>query len=96
MYNGPLTATIFDVVPPRIGTTVVGAYLLFIHIAGDSVAFPLIGALSDHFGLHRAIYLLPSAALVGGLIVLSASRFLTRDVERAQEALKATETPSPA
>jgi MFS family permease len=90
MYNGPLTATIFDVVPPRIGTTVVGAYLLFIHIAGDSVAFPLIGALSDRFGLQRAIYVLPAAALAGGLVVLGAARFLVRDVQRAEEATTGT------
>ena len=83
MYNGPLTATIFDVVPPRIGTTVVGAYLLFIHIAGDSVAFPLIGSLSDRFGLDRAIYVLPGAALLGGIVVLGAGRFVARDAERA-------------
>jgi sugar phosphate permease len=83
MYNGPLTATIFDVVPARIGATVVGAYLLFIHIAGDSVALPLIGALSDRFGLASAIYLLPIAALAGGLVVLFAARRLVDDLRRA-------------
>ena len=82
-YNGPLTATIFDVVPTRIGTTVVGAYLLFIHVAGDSIAFPLIGALSDRFGLDRAIYILPVAALIGAFVVLGAGRSLVRDAERA-------------
>lgn len=87
MYNGPLTTTIFDVVPPRIGTTVVGAYLLFIHIAGDSVAFPLIGALSDRFGLDRAVYVLPSAALLGGLTVLAAGRYLAKDQARARQAV---------
>jgi sugar phosphate permease len=86
MYNGPLTATVFDVVPARIGTTVVGAYLLFIHIAGDSIAFPTIGMLSDRFGLDRAIYALPIAALVGGLVVLAAARTLPRDMRRALEA----------
>jgi MFS family permease len=84
-YNGPLTATIFDVVPTRIGTTVVGAYLLFIHVAGDSISFPLIGALSDRFGLARAIYVLPLAALAGGLVVLGARKTLARDARRAQE-----------
>ena len=46
-YNGPMSAVIFDVVPASIGSTVVGAYLLFIHLAGDAIAFPLIGSLSD-------------------------------------------------
>jgi MFS family permease len=86
MYNGPLTATVFDAVPARIGTTVMGAYLLFIHIAGDSIAFPLVGILSDRFGLDRAIYLLPVAALIGGIVVLGASRWLVRDARRAVEA----------
>lgn len=90
MYNGPLTATVFDVVPARIGTTVVGAYLLFIHIAGDSIAFPTIGMLSDRFGLDRAIYVLPIAALVGGLIVLAAARSLPHDIRRAYEATTGT------
>ena len=70
----------------RIGTTVVGAYLLFIHIAGDSIAFPLVGMLSDRFGLDRAIYVLPVAALIGGIVVLGASRWLAGDVLRAAEA----------
>lgn len=83
LYNGPLTATVFDVVPSRIGTTVMGAYLLFIHVAGDSIAFPLIGALSDRFGLDRAIYLLPATALLGGLILLAATRTLVTDQAKA-------------
>ena len=82
-YNGPLTAVIFDVVPSRIATTVVGAYLMFIHLAGDAVAFPLVGVLSDNFGLHRAVVLLPVASLVGALIVLSAVRSLAADTARA-------------
>jgi predicted MFS family arabinose efflux permease len=82
-YNGPLTAVIFDVVPSRIATTVVGAYLMFIHLAGDAVAFPLVGVLSDNFGLHRAVVLLPVASLAGALIVLSAVRSLAADTARA-------------
>ncbi|HEV8358475.1 MAG TPA: MFS transporter [Gemmatimonadales bacterium] len=83
-YNGPLTAVIFDVVPSRIATTVVGAYLMFIHLAGDAVAFPLVGFLSDHFGLHRAVVLLPAAALAGGLIVMAAGRAVAGDMLNAK------------
>ena len=85
LYNGPLTATVFDVVPARIGTTVMGAYLLFIHVAGDAVAFPLVGTLSDRFGLDRAIYILPIAALIGGFVTLVAARTLVRDMARVSQ-----------
>lgn len=82
-FNGPITAVIFDVVPAKISATVAGAYLLFIHLVGDAVAFPLVGALSDHFGLDRAILLLPSVAILGGLVILGATRTVGRDMVRA-------------
>lgn len=82
-YNGPLTAAIFDVVPSRIATTVAGAYLMFIHLAGDAVAFPLVGFLSDRFGLHRAVMLLPVASLAGALVVMSAMKSFAKDVASA-------------
>ncbi len=81
-YNGPITAIIFDVVPPSLGATVVGAYLLFIHLAGDAIAFPLIGALSDRFGLNRAVALLPLAAVMGGAVALGALRTVAADMDR--------------
>lgn len=81
-YNGPITAVIFDVVPARISATVAGAYLLFIHLAGDAIAFPLVGALSDRFGIDRAVLLLPAVAIVGGLIILGATRTVGRDMRR--------------
>ena len=81
-YNGLMAAVIFDVVPARIGATVIGAYLLFIHLAGDAIALPLIGALSDRFGLDRAVLLLPTVALIGGVVMLGALRTVTRDMQR--------------
>ena len=81
-YTGPLAAAIFDVVPARISATVAGAYLLFIHLAGDTIAFPLIGALSDRFGIDRAVFVLPSVALAGGVVVLLATRSVEADMRR--------------
>jgi len=83
-YNGPLTAVIFDVVPARVGATVAGAYLLFIHLAGDAIAFPLVGALSDRFGIDRAVFVLPLVATLGGLVILGATRTVWRDMQRCQ------------
>jgi MFS family permease len=81
-YNGPMTAVIFDVVPPRISATVAGAYLLFIHLAGDAIALPLVGMLSDRFGLDQAILLLPLVVIVGGVVVLFATRSVRQDMSR--------------
>jgi MFS family permease len=81
-YNGPMTAVIFDVVPARISATVAGAYLLFIHLAGDAIALPLVGSLSDRFGLDRAVLLLPGVVIVGGVTVLGAMRTVGRDMHR--------------
>lgn len=85
-YNGPLTAVIFDVTPPRIATTVAGAFLMFIHLAGDAIAFPLVGIVSDNFGLQRAILMLPLASLAGALITLLAVPTVGKDMELARTA----------
>jgi MFS transporter, Spinster family, sphingosine-1-phosphate transporter len=82
-YNGPLTAVIFDVTPRRIATTVSGVYLMFIHLAGDAVAFPLVGWLSDNFGLENAIIVLPVASVIGAALVLSAVKAFEGDTARA-------------
>jgi MFS family permease len=81
-FNGPIAAVIFDVVPSTVSATVAGAYLLFIHLVGDAVAFPLVGALSDRVGLHRAILILPAVAILGGLVILGATRTVERDMAR--------------
>jgi hypothetical protein len=59
---------------------VAGAYLLFIHLAGDAIALPLIGGLSDRFGIERAVLLLPVVAIIGGLVVLLGARTVGRDM----------------
>jgi MFS family permease len=83
-YNGPLIAVIFDVVPARIGATVSGAYLLFIHLAGDAIAFPLVGSLSDRIGLASAVMVLPVVSLLGGVVTLGALRTVIRDMQRVK------------
>ncbi len=85
-YNGPLTAVIFDVTPARIATTVAGAFLMFIHLAGDAIAFPLVGIISDRVGLQLAVLILPVASLVGAAIVLLAAPVVAKDMERASRA----------
>jgi len=83
-YHGPMTAAIFDVVPHQVAGSVIGTYVFFTHIAGDAIAYPLVGALSDRFGLRLAMYVLPAAAFLGGSVVLLAIRTVARDRARVQ------------
>jgi MFS family permease len=91
-YNGPLAAVIFDVVPAAVRASVMGAFLLFSHLAGDAVAPPLVGYLSDRLqhvwhlpadeALRRAMLVLPAVGLIGGLVLLIALRTVARDMKR--------------
>ena len=60
-----------------------GAFVLFSHLAGDALAPPLIGYLSDRTGnLRTAMLLLPAVGLLGGLVILIALRTVARDMRR--------------
>jgi sugar phosphate permease len=81
-YNGPLSAVIFDVVPPAVRASVLGAFVLFSHLAGDAIAPPLVGYLSDRFELRRAMLVLPTVGMLGGLVLLVGLRTVRRDMAR--------------
>src|SRR3989441_6433493 len=87
-YNGPLSAVILDVVPPAVRASVIGGYVLFSHLAGDAIAPPLIGYLSDRFGLRPAMLLLPTAGAVGGLVILIALTTVGRDMARGRSIMR--------
>jgi MFS family permease len=89
-FNGPMSAVIFDVVPMRIGATVMGAYLLFIHLMGDAISFPLIGFLSDKFGIDFAVMVLPAVAIVGGIVVMAGALTVVSDMDRASTRVTGT------
>ena len=82
-YNGPLASVILDVVPPAVQASVLGAFVLFSHLAGDALAPPLIGYLSDRAGsLRTAMLLLPAVGVLGGLVILVGLRTVGRDMAR--------------
>jgi MFS transporter, Spinster family, sphingosine-1-phosphate transporter len=66
---------------------VLGAFVLFSHLAGDALAPPLIGYLSDRVGdLRTAMLVLPAAGMLGGLVILIALRTVSRDMARVGSA----------
>lgn len=84
-YNGPLAAVILDVVPPAVQASVLGAFVLFSHLAGDALAPPLIGYLSDRSGsLRTAMLLLPAVGVLGGAVILVGLKTVGRDMARVR------------
>jgi sugar phosphate permease len=81
-YNGPISAVILDVVPTAVRSSVLGAFVLFSHLAGDAIAPPLVGYLSDRTDLRTAMLVLPAAGVVGGLVILVALATVGRDMRR--------------
>jgi len=92
-YNGPVAAVIFDVIPRGIAATVMGAYVFFIHLAGDAIALPVVGALSDRFGLRPALLSLPMVGLLGGVVLLFALFTVGRDMARVRPAAGTPSSP---
>ena len=92
LYNGPLATVLIDVVPAAVRSSVLGAFILFSHLAGDAIAPPLVGYISDAVGanatpeaaIRTAMLTLPAAGLVGGLLILIALRTVKRDMERVK------------
>jgi len=84
-YNGPLASVVLDVVPPQVRASVLGAFVLFSHLAGDALAGPVIGTISDRVGLRTAMLVLPAAGVVGGLATLGALRTVGQDMARVRE-----------
>ena len=83
-YNGPIAAVLFDVVPRGIAATVMGVYVFFIHIGGDAIALPVVGFLSDRYGLRLALMTLPAVGLLGGALLLLAVPTVARDMARVR------------
>ncbi|HWZ27864.1 MAG TPA: MFS transporter [Gemmatimonadales bacterium] len=85
-YNGPLAAVIFDVVPAAVRASVAGAFVLFSHLAGDALAPPLVGYLSDKTrSIQTAMVVLPVAGVVGGLVILVALKTVAADMKRVKK-----------
>ncbi len=84
LYNGPIVAVLLDVGPDAVRSSVLGAFVLFSHLAGDAMAPPLVGYLSDIAGVRTAMLTLPVAGLLGGLLIMVALRTVGRDMERVR------------
>ncbi len=75
--TGPLNAVVVGCVGAEIRATAMAVNILLIHALGDAISPPLIGVLSDYFGLFRATLIAPVMMLVSGGLLLYAIRVQT-------------------
>lgn len=78
LNTGPLNAVVLGCVPAQIRATAMAVNILFIHALGDAISPPIIGMISDRFGLFRATLLAPLMMLVSGGILLWTIRYQYR------------------
>jgi predicted MFS family arabinose efflux permease len=73
MSTGPINSAIVNVVAPGERATAVALSILTIHVLGDVPSPPLIGVISDHSSLDRALLMVPAAVVAAGLIWMVAA-----------------------
>lgn len=66
--TGPINSVIVNVVAPEIRATAVAVSIFAIHFLGDAISPAMIGAVSDHSSLARAVLLVPAAIAIAGAI----------------------------
>jgi sugar phosphate permease len=68
LSTGPINAAIINLVSAGERATAIALEVFAIHLLGDALSPPLIGALSDHFSLAEAVKIVPAAVVIGGCI----------------------------
>jgi MFS family permease len=68
LSTGPINAAIINLVSATERATAIALSVFAIHILGDALSPPLIGALSDQFSLAQAVKIVPIAVVIGGCI----------------------------
>jgi MFS family permease len=74
LSTGPINAAIINLVSAGERATAIALGVFAIHLLGDALSPPLIGALSDHFSLAQAVKIVPIAVVIGAGIWAWAAR----------------------
>jgi MFS family permease len=74
LSTGPLNAAIINLVVASERASAIALEVFAIHLLGDALSPPLIGALSDAFSLAQAVKIVPVAVVIGGCVWIWAAR----------------------
>jgi MFS transporter, Spinster family, sphingosine-1-phosphate transporter len=74
LSTGPINAAIVNMVSPLERASAIALSVFAIHLLGDVISPPIIGAISDVASLGQAVKIVPVAVLVSGLVWCLAAR----------------------
>src|SRR5437764_3481059 len=79
LNTGPSNAALANVVAPRIRATAFALNILIIHLLGDALSPPLLGAVAGHYDMTMAFLVVSAAMLISGMIWLLGMKYLAAD-----------------
>jgi MFS family permease len=81
--TGPTNTILANVTHPLLRAPGFALNILVIHLLGDAISPPVMGAVKDAADLNAAFYVVSVTVLIGGLFWLWGARYLQRDTELA-------------
>jgi hypothetical protein len=84
LNTGPSNAALANVVGPQIRASAFALNILIIHLFGDALSPPLLGAVAGHFDMTMAFLVVSAAMLVSGVIWLLGVKYLAADTALAE------------
>ncbi len=85
MFAPGAVAVTQDVVHPGLRSTSLSICIVVQHLLGSALGPLAIGALSDQYGLDKAMLCLPAFLLLAGILFFAGSFFYRRDVESVEK-----------
>lgn len=71
LSTGPVNTLIIETVPVNLRSSAMALSIFMIHLFGDFISSPIVGALADYWkNLQRGVLILPVALLIGGALWL--------------------------
>jgi fucose permease len=84
MFVPAAVAVTQDVVHPGLRAVSLSLCVIVQHILGSSLGPPVIGVLSDRYGLEISLICLPLFTALAGLLFLIAARFHSNDLKKME------------
>jgi predicted MFS family arabinose efflux permease len=81
--TGPTNTILANVTHPLLRAPGFALNILVIHLLGDAISPPIMGAIKDAYHLDAAFYFVSATVFLGGVLWLMGTRHLQRDTELA-------------